>query len=228
MRPRSHLLMPMAPASSCFSPALPAALLAHAGSGRAAAAGLFAYATAPGLAGTGDSRLLPARRPHPARHRPPAATPMARPTATGRRCTRCCWRAAGSLARHPAAARAPACWAACCCGAGWAASCCRRAGPWLLPLLLALSTPWLLVSKFVWAESVFLLLFAGYAVAAVSVAAHGPLGVVGRADGAGLAAAAAAHAGAVSAGGGGSGAAAGRVAPAWPPRGAGSCCCIWR
>ena len=34
----------------------------------------------------------------------------------------------------------------------------------LLPLLLALSTPWLLVSKFVWAESVFLLLFAAYAV----------------------------------------------------------------
>jgi hypothetical protein len=34
----------------------------------------------------------------------------------------------------------------------------------LLPLLLALSTPWLLVSKFIWAESGFLLLFAAYAV----------------------------------------------------------------
>ncbi|GAB2865323.1 hypothetical protein [Hymenobacter ruber] len=34
----------------------------------------------------------------------------------------------------------------------------------VLPMLLALSTPWLLVSKFVWAESVFLLLFAAYAV----------------------------------------------------------------
>ena len=32
-----------------------------------------------------------------------------------------------------------------------------------VPVLLALSTPWLLVSKFVWAESVFLLLFAAYA-----------------------------------------------------------------
>ena len=34
----------------------------------------------------------------------------------------------------------------------------------LLPLLLALSTPWLLVGKFVWAESAFLLLFGAYAV----------------------------------------------------------------
>ncbi|MDB5235692.1 MAG: hypothetical protein JWR44_2685 [Hymenobacter sp.] len=33
----------------------------------------------------------------------------------------------------------------------------------LLPMLLALSTPWLLVSKFVWSESAFLLLFAVYA-----------------------------------------------------------------
>ena len=38
----------------------------------------------------------------------------------------------------------------------------RRAA--VLPALLALSTPWLLVSKFVWAESGFLLLFATYAV----------------------------------------------------------------
>ena len=38
----------------------------------------------------------------------------------------------------------------------------RRAA--VLPALLALSTPWLLVSKFVWAESGFLLLFAAYAV----------------------------------------------------------------
>ncbi|WP_046247296.1 hypothetical protein [Hymenobacter terrenus] len=37
----------------------------------------------------------------------------------------------------------------------------RRAA--LLPWLLALSTPWLLVSKFVWAESAFLLVFAAYA-----------------------------------------------------------------
>ena len=34
----------------------------------------------------------------------------------------------------------------------------------VLPMLLALSTPWLLVSKFIWAESGFLLLFAAYAV----------------------------------------------------------------
>ena len=33
----------------------------------------------------------------------------------------------------------------------------------VLPALLALSTPWLLVSKFVWAESGFLVLFAAYA-----------------------------------------------------------------
>jgi hypothetical protein len=35
----------------------------------------------------------------------------------------------------------------------------------VLPGLLALSTPWLLVSKFVWSESVFILLFAAYAAA---------------------------------------------------------------
>ena len=35
----------------------------------------------------------------------------------------------------------------------------------VLPWALALSTPWLLVSKFVWSEPVFLALFAGYAVA---------------------------------------------------------------
>ena len=35
----------------------------------------------------------------------------------------------------------------------------------VLPALLALSTPWLLVGKFVWAEAVFLLLFAAYAAA---------------------------------------------------------------
>ena len=34
----------------------------------------------------------------------------------------------------------------------------------VLPALLALSTPWLLVGKFVWAESGFMLLFAAYAV----------------------------------------------------------------
>jgi hypothetical protein len=33
----------------------------------------------------------------------------------------------------------------------------------MLPALLALSTPWLLVSKFVWSESLFILLFAAYA-----------------------------------------------------------------
>jgi hypothetical protein len=33
----------------------------------------------------------------------------------------------------------------------------------VLPALLALSTPWLLVSKFVWSESLFILLFAAYA-----------------------------------------------------------------
>ncbi|WP_210518971.1 hypothetical protein [Hymenobacter terricola] len=38
-----------------------------------------------------------------------------------------------------------------------------RAVAVVLPWALALSTPWLLVSKFVWAETVFLALFAGYA-----------------------------------------------------------------
>ena len=33
----------------------------------------------------------------------------------------------------------------------------------VLPVLLALSTPWLLVSKFIWSESLFVLLFAAYA-----------------------------------------------------------------
>jgi hypothetical protein len=33
----------------------------------------------------------------------------------------------------------------------------------VLPLVLALSTPWLLVSKFIWSESLFVLLFAAYA-----------------------------------------------------------------
>ncbi|MBF9239374.1 hypothetical protein I2I05_18420 [Hymenobacter sp. BT683] len=48
-----------------------------------------------------------------------------------------------------------------------------RLGRWLLPgslalvfpWLLAFSTPWLVVSKFVWGEAVFLALFAGYAAA---------------------------------------------------------------
>ena len=35
----------------------------------------------------------------------------------------------------------------------------------LLPWLLAFSTPWLVVSKFVWGETVFILLFAGYCAA---------------------------------------------------------------
>ncbi len=40
-----------------------------------------------------------------------------------------------------------------------------RPAAWVLPWALALSTPWLLVSKFVWGETVFLVLFAGYALA---------------------------------------------------------------
>ena len=136
--------------------------------GLVAAAGLlqlalFAYATAPGLAGTGDSRhYLHAARTlretghllnldgTPYRYWPPLF-PLLLSTVGSLAGVRVLHGACllGSLLLWSWLGRQllPA----------------RRA--LVLPLLLALSTPWLLVSKFVWAESVFLLLFAAYAAA---------------------------------------------------------------
>ncbi|MFC6223727.1 hypothetical protein ACFP2F_10785 [Hymenobacter artigasi] len=124
---------------------------------------LFAYATAPGLAGTGDSRhYLHAAHTlretgrllnldgTPYRYWPPLFPLLL--SAVGS--------LAGARLLH----------GACLLGSlllwswmGRQLLPARRA--LVLPLLLALSTPWLLVSKFVWAESVFLLLFAAYATA---------------------------------------------------------------
>ena len=123
--------------------------------------GLYAYATAPGLAGTADTTfyLHAARTLRAAGHllhpdgSPYRYWPPLYPVLLA---------AVGSLA-----------------GARWLHGAClalslvawsltgRR---WLpaaraaaLPPLLALSTPWLVVSKFGWGETVFLALFAGYA-----------------------------------------------------------------
>lgn len=124
---------------------------------------LFAYATAPGLAGTGDSRYY-LHAAHtvretghllnldstPYRYWPPLYPLL----------LSACGSLAGMRALH----------GVCLLGSlllwswlGRQVLPARRA--LVLPVLLALSTPWLLVSKFVWAESVFLLLFAAYAVA---------------------------------------------------------------
>ncbi|GAB3572684.1 hypothetical protein GCM10027345_04260 [Hymenobacter daeguensis] len=122
---------------------------------------LFAYATAPGLAGTSDSRLYlhaaqtlratghllnPDGTPY--RYWPPlypallaVAGGLARVRVLHALCllgSLLLWAWVGRKLLSPGRAR-------------------------VLPLLLALSTPWLLVGKFVWAESVFLLLFAAYA-----------------------------------------------------------------
>ena len=125
--------------------------------------GLFAYATAPGLAGTGDSRYY-LHAAHtlretghllnldgtPYRYWPPLFPVL----------LSACGSLAGVRVLH----------GACLLGSlllwSWLG---RQLLPMrralALPLLLALSTPGLLVSKFVWAESVFLLLFAAYVVA---------------------------------------------------------------
>ena len=124
---------------------------------------LFGYVTAPGLAGTGDSRyylhaaqtlrdtgflLNPDGTPY--RYWPPLYPVLLR--------------AAGSLVGIRGLH------GACLLGSlllwSWLG---RQVLPprraLAVPVLLALSTPWLLVSKFVWAESGFVLLFAAYAVA---------------------------------------------------------------
>lgn len=124
---------------------------------------LFDYATAPGLAGTGDSGyylhaadtlretghlLSPDGTPY--RYWPPLFPVL----------LSACGSLAGVRILH-----------------GWCLLGSLLLWSWLgrqllpvrralvLPILLALGTPWLLVSKFVWAESIFLLLFAAYAVA---------------------------------------------------------------
>ena len=124
---------------------------------------LYGYVTAPGLAGTGDSRyylhaaqtlrdtghlLNPDGTPY--RYWPPLYPVLLR--------------AVGSLASIQGLH------GACLLGSlllwSWLG---RQLLPprraLAVPVLLALSTSWLLVSKFVWAESLFLLLFAAYAVA---------------------------------------------------------------
>jgi hypothetical protein len=166
IRPR-YILLPrlMAQAVSFYSAAARRFQLSF--WGPLAAAGLlqfalFAYATAPGLVGTGDSRfylhaaqtlrdtghlLNPDGTPY--RYWPPLYPVLLRG----------CGTLAGVRALH----------GLCLMGSlvlwGWLSRQllpARRAG--VLPWLLALSTPWLLVSKFVWAESGFLLLFGAYAV----------------------------------------------------------------
>jgi len=122
---------------------------------------LFAYSTAPGLAGTSDSRLYlhaaqtlrntgqllnPDGTPY--RYWPPLYPVL----------LRCCNSLPGIQLLH----------GTCLLGSlllwswlGQQLLPMRRA--LVLPTLLAMSTPWLLVSKFVWSESVFVLLFAAYA-----------------------------------------------------------------
>ena len=123
---------------------------------------LYAYATAPGLAGTGDSRFY-----LHAAHTLRGAGHLLNPDGTPYRywpplyplLLRGCGTLAGVRVLH----------GLCLLGSlllwswlGRQLLPARQAG--ILPWLLALSTPWLLVSKFVWAESGFLLLFGAYAV----------------------------------------------------------------
>jgi hypothetical protein len=157
----------MAPADS-FASAAPARRAALLFAGMLAVAtlvqlALFSYATAPGLAGTSDSRLYlhaaqtlrdtgqllnPDGTPY--RYWPPLYPVL----------LRYCGSLWGIQMLH----------GSCLVGSLWLWSWLgrqllpvRRA--LVLPGLLALSTPWLLVSKFVWSESVFVLLFAAYAAA---------------------------------------------------------------
>ncbi|GAB3857835.1 hypothetical protein GCM10028822_32190 [Hymenobacter terrigena] len=124
---------------------------------------LFAYATAPGLAGTGDSRYY-LHAAHTLRETGhllnPDGTPYRYWPPLFPLLLSACNSLAGVRLLH----------SACLLGSlllwswlGRQLLPARRA--LAVPIMLALSTPWLLVSKFVWAESVFLLLFAAYAVA---------------------------------------------------------------
>jgi hypothetical protein len=124
---------------------------------------LFAYATAPGLAGTGDSRYY-----LHAAHTLRETGHLLNPDGTPYRYWSPLFPLLLSGCNSLAAVRILH--GACLLGSlllcSWLG---RQLLPVFralaLPVLLALSTPWLLVSKFVWAESVFLLLFAAYAVA---------------------------------------------------------------
>lgn len=122
---------------------------------------LFAWATAPGLAGTSDSTFYL----HAARTLRSAGV-LLNPDGSAYRfwpplypaLLAGCGSLAGIRVLH----------AACLAGSlglwSWLGrQLLPRGRALVLPGLLALSTPWLLVGKFVWAESVFLLLFAAYA-----------------------------------------------------------------
>lgn len=124
---------------------------------------LFAYATAPGLAGTGDSRYY-LHAAHTLRETGHLLNPDGTPYRYWPPLYPLLLRACGSLTGVRALH------GACLLGSlllwSWLGRQLLPARRALgLPVLLALSTPWLLVSKFVWAESVFMLLFAAYAVA---------------------------------------------------------------
>ncbi|MDQ2794566.1 MAG: hypothetical protein M3Y12_11275 [Bacteroidota bacterium] len=122
--------------------------------------GLFAYVTAPGLAGTSDSRLY-LHAAHTLRATGQLLHPDGSPYRYWPPLYPLLLAAVGSLAGirllHGAALLGSLLlWS-------WLG---RQLLPWRralwLPLLLALSTPGLLVGKFVWAECVFLLLVAAY------------------------------------------------------------------
>ena len=123
-------------------------------------AALFAYATAPGLAGTADSGfyLHAARTLRAAGH-------LLHPDGSAYRY----WPPLYPVLLAGVGGAAGVRWLHGFCliislvvwsllGRQWLAG--GRAA--VLPLLLALGTPWLLVGKFVWGETVFLALFAGY------------------------------------------------------------------
>ena len=122
---------------------------------------LFSYATAPGLAGTSDSRLY-LHAAHTLRETGQLLNPDGTPYRYWPPLYPVLLAVAGSL---PGIRMLHG---ACLLGSlllwswlGRQLLPTRRAV--VLPILLALSTPWLLVSKFVWSESLFILLFAAYA-----------------------------------------------------------------
>jgi hypothetical protein len=122
---------------------------------------LFAYAAAPGLAGTSDSRFYL----HAAQTLRQTGQ-LLNPDGTAYRFWPPLYPVLLGVCGSPAIVRVMH--GACLLGSlllwGWLG---RQLLPLrralVLPWLLALSTPWLLVSRFVWAESGFLLLFAAYA-----------------------------------------------------------------
>lgn len=122
---------------------------------------LFAWATAPGLAGTSDSTFY-----LHAASTLRAAGVLLNPDGSPYRFWPPLYPALVSLAGSLGGLRAfqAICLTVSMLTYNWMGQKLLPAGQALvLPGLLALSTPWLLVGKFVWAESVFLLLFAAYA-----------------------------------------------------------------